>query len=167
MSRLSSGGMGEEWYVLKACLGAQWPVNSVGGYMRTILSSVALFVVASNVVAMPLDLDNPNGIAAMWSGGEGSSLQVLVVCTDGTGQLGSSGNWVPTSAAPVPLSQVADWTPLVCYTTDGRWFQRGSLGPNSRWELMDGQHATLTPPPCFTPVGAAGKSMGSVKSLFR
>lgn len=135
--------------------------------MRILLLSAALFVTASISSAVPLDLDNPNGVAAMWSGGEGSSLQVFVVCTDGTGMLGSSGAWVPTSPAPVPLSQVADWTPLVCYTTDGRWFQRGSLGPDSRWELMDGTNGTLVPPPCFVPVGTAGKSMGGVKSLFR
>lgn len=135
--------------------------------MRRMIATFVLLSIAGTAGAVQLDLDNPNGIAAMWSWGEGSGIVVYVVCTDGSGFRGTGGTWQPSTAAPVPLAEIADWTPMVCYTTDGRWYQRGSVGPDSRWELMDGTKATLVPPPCYSPVGTQVAPMWKVKGLYR
>lgn len=135
--------------------------------MRKFIAVAMLVVLGKPTEAVQLDLDNPNGIAAMWSWGHGSGLTVYVVCTDGSGYYGSGGTWQPSTPAPVPLAEIADWTPLVCYTHDGRWYQRGDAGPGSRWELMDGSNATLVPPPCYQTVSTQSAQMGTVKGIYR
>lgn len=135
--------------------------------MRIVLLSGALLIAASNAAAVPLDLSNPNGIAALYVvHPDPSCPTVYVVCTDGTGFMGSAcvgAAWQPFNPSPVPLSEVADWTPWALYTADGEWWGRRETHPssdNARW-------AQMGPPPCSMPVGASGKSLGDVKSLFR
>lgn len=139
--------------------------------MRIQILSVALCIVASNAAAVSLDLTSANGIAALYavSGSDPESIgRIFVVCTSGSGYMmpnHASGGWASFDPSPVPLAEVADWTPWMLYTTDGRWFVRYStLGP---WNQMGVDSELPPPPPCFTPIGAAGKTMGDVKSLFR
>jgi hypothetical protein len=138
--------------------------------MRKYLAAIIVALVASSAAAVPLDLDNPNGIAALYTTGTSNQFSmVYVVCTDGSAYFGAGGSstWQTFIPAPVPLSQVVDWTPWMLYTTDGRWFMEGAPSPNSSWELMDGTHGTYMPPPCFGPVKTDQAPMGKVKALFR
>ena len=131
---------------------------------------VLIVIVASSTAsAITLDLDNPSGIAAMYVVGDMSSFTAtIIVCTDGSGWKCTGeicNTWTPLSAAPVPLAQVADWTPWVVYTTDGKWFIRSAPDDQIRWEQMGVDPGN--PPPCFGAVGSTGTSLGKVKSLFR
>jgi len=116
---------------------------------------------------MPLDLANPNGIAALYVVGSGiAEDQTFVVCTDGRGyytEITEANTWVLSQVAPVPLSEVVDWTPWILYTTDGRWFARSSV-PDA-WEEMGVDMAT-PPPPCFAPVGTGNRSLGAIKGKY-
>lgn len=105
--------------------------------MRILLLSAALLIAASDAAAVTIDLDNPNGIAALYVSEPYTN--AFVVCTDGTGfrwSVGSreNGRWDPFQPSPVPLSEVADWTPLVLYTFDGRWY--GRADPTEVWLQM-------------------------------
>lgn len=135
--------------------------------MRTLLFSVALCAVASSAAAVPLDLDNPNGVAALYLA---ESTVAFVVCTDGTGfrcSVGSreNGRWDAIQPSPVPLSEVADWTPLVLYTFDGRWF--GRADPTEVWLQMGVDTGIASAPPCSRAIPLQGHSLGGVKGLFR
>jgi hypothetical protein len=138
--------------------------------MRKILAAIILALVASSAAAMKLDLNNPNGIAALYvtsdNGGISCALN-YVVCTNGTGYMvpnHESGAWVAFNPSPVPLAEVVEWTPWTLYTTDGRWFVRTSA-PDA-WEQM-GVDTGIPTPPCFVPVKTDQAPMGKVKALFR
>jgi hypothetical protein len=136
--------------------------------MRIRLLLVLLFIAVSNAAAVTLDLNNPNGIAALYVIDSQGVGQTYVVCTNGTGYWlphNFMAEWRPFTPSPVPLGDVADWTPWTLYTTDGRWFFRSSI-PDA-WEQSGVGNGTPLSPPCFAPVGMSGKSLGDVKSLFR
>jgi hypothetical protein len=133
--------------------------------------STALFIAVSNAGAVPLNLDGPQGVAATYTAtNDGTSAGgYFVVCTDGSGYAftgGAPGAWVPFVATPVPLSEVADWTPWFMHTVDGRWFIRSNW--TIPWQQLGVEGFGNPPvPPCSAAVGQSGKSLGSVKSLFR
>lgn len=136
--------------------------------MRILLVSIALFIVASEATAMSLDLDNPNGIAALYVTDSQGIGQTYIVCTNGLGYWLENrymAEWQPFTPSPIPLAEVADWTPWTLYTADGRWFFRSSV-PGT-WEQSGVVTGCPLPPPCFAPVGTAGKSLGDVKTSFR
>jgi hypothetical protein len=138
--------------------------------MRSLLVFVLMCCVAAAAAAVPLDLNNADGIAAMFVIGHNSQLGgVYVVCTDGAGYYfqGGGTTWQTFTASPVPLSQVADWTPFMLYTTDGRWFfQYAADQNNSHWQQM-GTAGQPEAPPCSAPVRNSLESLGGVKSQFR
>ena len=143
-------------------------IHSLGGHMRTLLLGVVLFVAVSTAAAITLDLDNPNGIAALYVIDSQGVGQTYIVCTNGSGYWLENrymAQWQPFTPSPIPLAEVADWTPRTLYTTDGRWFFRSSV-PNV-WEQSGVGNGTPPLPPCFVPVGTAGRSLGGVKSQFR
>lgn len=125
-------------------------------------------MVAASAGAVQLDLDNPNGIAALYVSATGvQEDQTFVVCTDGTGyhlEIQEASVWIPFVVSPVPLADLIDWTPWIIYTADGRWFARGAVG--DVWEEMGIDMAT-TPPPCYQQVGTELRSLGDIKQLYR
>ena len=136
--------------------------------MRKFLAAVVMALVASTAVAMPLDLDNPSGIVAIYAGGdEGNARGIYVVCIDGTGNWTAGGQtWMAFTPSPVPLSEIADWTPWVIRTTDGRWFWRLDTTNDqvAPWEQAGVD--TLTPS-CNSPIKTDQAPLGKVKSLYR
>lgn len=138
---------------------------------RFVMFAVALCA-ASSAGAVTLDLNSPDGIAALYVVGDGPALDTAYfVCVNGDGytwELGTAGGaWSTFNPSPVPLAEVADWTPWIVRTTDGRIFLRGATADHVSWEQM-GVHAGIPPlPPCFVPVGAEVEALGKVKSLYR
>ena len=120
-------------------------IEAEGGAMRKCFAAIVMAMVASSAAAVPLDLGNANGIAALyvlppWPQQAGQMRErVFVVCSDGRGYraglVGSLWGWADDFIpSPVPLAEVADWTPWILYTTDGRWFKRDdALGA---WEAV-------------------------------
>lgn len=136
--------------------------------MRFSLVAMLVLLLPSFGFAISLDLDNPNGIAALYSVSSAvDEGQTFVVCSDGTGyhlEIQETASWLPFTASPVPLSEVMDWTPWMLYTTDGRWYARS--GVSQPWEQF-GVDIQIAPPPCYSPVGASTESAGSLKAKFR
>lgn len=140
--------------------------------MRKCLAAIILAMVASTATAMPLDLDNPNGIAAIFVVPNGTSLGwTFVVCTNGTGYFYGSypeSQWSEFLPAPVPLADVADWTPWVLYTKTGAWwYRRSTIAQDLPWIQMGTSEMAPPVPPCFMPLKAEQAPMGKVKALFR
>jgi hypothetical protein len=128
-----------------------------------------MLVAASSAGAVTLDLDNPQGVAAIYTATNGISASgYYLVCTDGNGYRfeGAPVEWVSFVASPVPLSEVADWTPWFMHTTDGRFFIRSRVDVTWQQLGVDG-FGNPPVPPCSAAVGTTEKSLGDVKSLFR
>ena len=136
--------------------------------MRILLLVNLLILAAAPAMGMKLDLDNPNGIAAMFPSSEGRDEDItFIVATDGSGYYGEVqeyGTWFTFNPSPVPLEEVVDWTPWILYTVDGRWFARGDA--TGVWEEM-GVDMEMPTPPCFQPVANETTPLGGVKGLYR
>ena len=136
--------------------------------MKNLLPVLFVLFCVNGASAIPLDLDNPNGIAVLYStGGAIGEDQTYVVCVDGTGyrlRIEETTDWVPFNPSPVPLSDVMNWTPWMLYTNDGRWFARGSS--TDPWEEF-GVDIQIPIPPCYQAVANEKQSLGSLKSNFR
>jgi len=136
--------------------------------MRIVFILIAILALSVKAQAVKLDLDNPNGIAALYSMGSGiAENRTFVVCTDGTGyhmEVQEFTTWEPFVVSPVPIAEVVEWTPWMLYTTDGRWFARHSVA--AVWEVM-GVELTAPAPPCFEPVGSENQSFGDMKQMFK
>jgi hypothetical protein len=142
--------------------------------MLKYLAAVIAAMVATSALAVPLNLNNPNGIAAIYTSSENSisAGAYFIVCTDGNGYYCDSGlcgqGWVPFIAAPVPLAQVSDWTPWLLTTFDGRWFIRSAVADHIQWQQLGVDGFGNPPvPPCAGPVKTDQAPMGKVKALFR
>jgi hypothetical protein len=133
-----------------------------------LLLPLATLIAAPAALGVPLDLDNPQGIAALYSvgGGPGED-HSFVVCTDGTGyrlEVQANATWTEFVASPVPLGEVVDWTPWLLCTTDNRWFARSDV--RSPWEEF-GVDLDIPAPECLQPVGVRGKGLGALKEVFK
>jgi hypothetical protein len=138
--------------------------------MLKYLAAVIAAMVATSVLAVPLDLNNPQGVAAVYTAtSDGTTAGgYYLVCTDGNGYcfVGGTPQWAPFVASPVPLAEVADWTPWFMHTTDGRWFIRSR--PSIPWQQLGVDGFGNPPvPPCAGPVKTDQAPMGKVKALFR
>ena len=136
--------------------------------MRIAFILITILALSVEAQAVKLDLDNPNGIAALYSMGSGiAENRTFVVCTDGTGyhmEVQEFTNWEPFVVSPVPIAEVVEWTPWMLYTSDGRWFARHSV--MAVWEEM-GVELTAPAPPCFEPVESDKQSFGDMKQMFK
>jgi hypothetical protein len=135
--------------------------------MKIIIISILIVGLASSSFAIQLELDNPNGIAALWVQGQFWNMDMIyIVCTDGSGYAcytAGCTEWQSFKPSPVPLSEVAEWTPWIVFTHDGRWFRRDGAGAYEPWIELQ----TPPLPPCFEPVPSSNKSSGAIKSMFR
>ena len=144
--------------------------------MRTLLGCLFILLVAASASGIPLDLTNPNGIAAVYvQGNLNSAAFTFIVCTDGRVYFWGPGmsSWTPTTAAPVPVAEVVDWTPWSIKTRSGQWFWRPDVlgGADRPWvEISASTTRPAYYPPffsCYDPTRAEPGSLGSLKSQFR
>ena len=136
--------------------------------MRGVIGVLIVTFLCGSAAGMKLDLENPNGIAALYSVGSGiAEDRTFVVCTDGSGyhmEVQEFTNWQPFVVSPVSIQEIEDWTPWMLYTSDGRWYARHSI--NAAWEEM-GVELTAAAPPCFEPIETEEQSIGDMKKMFR
>lgn len=128
-----------------------------------------LMALACAAVAVPVDANAPDGIAAVYLGGVGGipgNEFFFALCTTGEVWVaGASGvgplNWAQNPSflrITVPVSTIADWTPYYYVKIDG-----------SRWYHPDGSWAGWMPfaTPCSASVDVKTESLGSIKGLYR
>jgi hypothetical protein len=141
--------------------------------MRALLVIIVALCATDISMAVSVDPNAPNGIAAQEFSVGAISVNRLVLCTDGTVHevsvyfTDSSSSWVAKAAIPVAIAQVQDWSRNAIVTHDGRvflWFPR--VDGEYEWTEWDAD-SRFPAAPCGAPVGSNGSTMGSLKSLFR
>ncbi len=125
--------------------------------MKILLYLLVLCTLPACVVAVPVDPDSPDGIAA--------NLGLTVLCTDGTVWLSQTSPftvWVEHSIPgylplPVTVAEMRDWLDSVIVTISGDIY----LFENDQWRL-------LPEIPCSSGVPAeTDTSFGDLKSMYR
>jgi hypothetical protein len=134
-----------------------------------VLVLLGLLVGAS--LAVPVDPNAEDGVAAIWPDNFDGFVRgfVWVLRTNGEvwrydcegvwRQSGVDPNLSGDLTVPVPVTEIADWTPSFFTTHSGtRWFM-GNDEPLDYW--------TPLPAPPWSPVQSSPQSLGSVKEMFR
>lgn len=132
---------------------------------------LVLLLIGASAAAVPVDADDPNGIAAVM----GYSGTFLILCTDGqmyalANPDSESAMWEPFTYSlplPVPLADIADFGIGRLETTSGEhWiYVSTEYGQLQRWLTLG--DPGLPQLPCAASVRANGSALGTVKSLFR
>lgn len=160
-----------------------WTYNkSNAKHHAALLAGALVLIAAGNALAVPVDANAPSGIAAQFAtiSVDGGTWSVL--CTNGdvativfrysAGPLEVDAWTVePGSDLPVPLSEIAEWTPQHLqnglYTLDTIITRDGHLWVNrSGWWNIDAE-PVFPPLPCAGPVLDRGTNLGGIKALFR
>jgi len=125
----------------------------------TLLALIGLLTLPAFTLAVPVDSDAPDGVAAIiWAGDNNG--RICILGTDGTAWCTEDGNPIAFSHSvnhnvPVDLSDIADWEYYYLRTNDGVvWAQYGG------WHTID-------LPPIAPPVQSDQQSLGSLKQMFR
>jgi hypothetical protein len=132
---------------------------------------IAILLMGASALAVPVDADDPNGIAAVM----GYSGTFLILCTDGqmyalANPESESAMWEPFTYSlplPVPLADIADFGIGRLETNSGEhWiYVSTEYGPPPRWLTLS--DPALPRLPCAATVRVDGSALGAVKSLFR
>jgi hypothetical protein len=127
--------------------------------MKALVAVALLLASTAPVIAVPVDLNAPDGIAARQI--EVNSM--IVLCTDGRVFSINTYDRVWTFLGddlPVPIVEIADWHLNFIRTHDGALWM-GNLHPtDSEWQLVP-------PLPCSTAVREKTPNLGQLKSMFR
>ncbi len=120
--------------------------------MWIILAVLCVCLLAGSALAVSVAPNAAAGVAAVWtvSSGDGSPGPMpIILCTDGQAyDLADGGNsnsyWRPVSLTlPVPVSDVADWTPLAIKTNNGDTYLLAQTPHGYGWKLI-GQASRMT-----------------------
>jgi len=124
--------------------------------MRLTITIVAVALLAASAVAVPVDPEAPDGIAA-WK-------DVTVLCTSGEVFYFDDDAlaWLQIHDGrlnvPIPVEQIADWSYTTFVSISGdrwRW-----AGPTNGWIV-------IPPLDCAGVVHQDGENLGDLKSMFR
>jgi hypothetical protein len=127
--------------------------------MKTLLAVVLLLGSMGPVMAAPVNLNAPDGIAARQI--EVNSM--IALCTDGKVYSINTYNPVWTYLGddlPVPIAEIADWTLNFIKTHDGAVWMGNPHPTDSEWQLVP-------PLPCSSVVPESRSAYGEIKSMFR
>ncbi len=124
--------------------------------MKALLPLALLLIIACSALAVPVNPDSPNGVAATLIGGQ----TIWVLCANGAEYVWS---WNDTEWTfigdnlPVPVDQIAEWSRYIIITVDGQMYGGDSA---SGW-------TQLPTVPCLDTVAQDTQDLGNLKARFR
>jgi hypothetical protein len=135
------------------------------------ITLVLLGLLVGPSLAVPVDPNAEDGVAAIYPENHDgfTSNYVWVLRTNGeVWRYDNNGVWRQSGidpnlsggdlTVPVPVIEIADWTPGYFVTHSGTHWYNGAYTPLDYW--------TQLPPPPWSPVQSSPQSLGSVKGMF-
>jgi len=125
--------------------------------MRPVAVLALLALAVCPCAASVVNPQSPDGIAANEPGND--TWQVWLLSTAGeVWSYDANNGWEHEvyMTPPVPVADLACWWPCFCLTIDGRYFR-----------LQDQTWLAEPPPPIFSPVPGADRSLGDMKGAYR